>query len=226
MTADNAFTRISPRASQEYRLRTTYKPINWLDLNGNIFVWEAKNDVGQLARQHNRTYGLTAVIQPVEKFGMEIGYEFNDIYSEVPICFASTVAGATPLTGTCPARADLFLRISTYTNLSHYGYFDFTLTPIRRLTARLGADVTSNSGNELRLDPQAAVPIQVTGPLNSKWLHPFGGFDLRFADHWTGKAYWDYYGYHEETTIGAYQDIFAPRNFRGNLVTLSVRYAF
>jgi hypothetical protein len=227
MTADNAFTRISPRASQEYRLRTTYKPIDWLNLNGNIYIWEGKNDVGQLARQHNRTYGLTALIQPVEKFGMELGYEFNDVYSEVPICFTSTVSGVVnPGTGACPGVTGLVVQTSTYTNLAHYGYFDFTLTPVKRLTARLGGDITSTSGNELRLDPQAPVPIQVTGPLNSKWLHPFGGVDLRFADHWTGKAYWDYYGYHEDSTLGAYQDIFAPRNFRGNLVTLSVRYAF
>jgi hypothetical protein len=82
----------------------------------------------------------------------------------------------------------------------------------------------------LRLDPQALIPNQVNGPLNSKWLHPYGGFEYRFAKQWTGKAYWDYYGYHEDPTFGtggaAVQDIFAARNFRGNLYTLSVRYAF
>ena len=64
------------------------------------------------------------------------------------------------------------------------------------------------------------------GPLNSKWLHPFGGLDYRFTKNWTGRAFWDYYGYHEDPSDGTVQDIFAPRNFRGNLVTLSVRYAF
>jgi hypothetical protein len=82
----------------------------------------------------------------------------------------------------------------------------------------------------LRLDPQELIPNQVTGPLNSKWLHPYGGFDYKFSKNWTGKFFWDYYGYHEDPTIGtgtiAAQDIFSPRNFRGNLVTLSVRYAF
>jgi hypothetical protein len=42
---------------------------------------------------------------------------------------------------------------------------------------------------------------------------------------WTGKAYWGYYGYHEEAS-DVVQDAFAPRNFRANLVTLSLRYAF
>jgi len=41
---------------------------------------------------------------------------------------------------------------------------------------------------------------------------------------WT-HASWDYYGYHEDPTPGAAQDIYAPRNFRANLVTLSLRYA-
>ena len=117
-------------------------------------------------------------------------------------------------------------QLSTYTNKSHYGYFNFTVTPFRHFTTHLGANLTGTEGTQLRLDPQALIPNQVTGPLNSKWLHPFGGFDYQFARNWTGKALWDYYGYHEDPTTGAVQDIFAPRNFRGNLVTLSVRYAF
>src|ERR1700751_178331 len=36
MSADNTFTRISPRQTQEYRLRPTYKPIDWLNLSGSI----------------------------------------------------------------------------------------------------------------------------------------------------------------------------------------------
>jgi len=46
---------------------------------------------------------------------------------------------------------------------------------------RLGANLTGTSGSDLRLDPQALIPNQVTGPLNSKWLHPYGGFEYRFS---------------------------------------------
>jgi hypothetical protein len=38
-------------------------------------------------------------------------------------------------------------------------------------------------------------------------------------------VYWGYYGYHEDEN-DVIQDAFAPRNFRANLVTLSLRYAF
>ncbi len=76
------------------------------------------------------------------------------------------------------------------------------------------------------MDPQALIPIDVSGSLNSKWLHPTAGLEYKFSKEFTGRAYWDYFGYHEDPTAGAVIDLFAPRNFRANLVTLSLRYAF
>ena len=228
MSADNAFTRISPRQAQEYRLRSKYKVADWLNLNGSITIFEGRNNVFQVNDlQHNRAYGIAAIIQPNEKVTMEIGYEYNDVFSQVLICYISVAAGQQgPGIQPCPDVPGLVQQLSTYTNHSNYGFFDLTVTPVRRVTVRLGANLTGTSGSELRLDPQALIPNAVTGPLNSKYLHPYGGVDYRFAKSWTGKAYWDYYGYHEDPTPGAVQDQFAPRNFQGNLVTLSVRYAF
>ena len=104
-----------------------------------------------------------------------------------------------------------------------------SLTPVHRLTAHLGANLTGTSGSALLV----ITPQVPSGSLDSKWLHPFGGLDYHFAKGWTGKAYWEYYGYHEDPTSSSTvpgtfvpQDLFAPRNFQGNLVTLSVRYAF
>jgi hypothetical protein len=227
-SADGTFTRISPRQSQEYRVRSKYAVTNWLNLNGNILIWEGRNNVFQINDlQHNRAYGFSALIQPNDKFGMEIGYDYNDVFSQVLICYISVASGQPgPGIQACPDVPGLVQQLSTYTNKSHYGFFDFTFTPFHRFTARLGADLTGTNGSQLRLDPQALIPNQVTGPLNSKWLHPHGGLEYKFAENWTGKAYWDYYGYHEDPTAGAVQDIFAPRNFRGNLFTLSVKYAF
>ena len=226
--ADNTFTRITPTETKEFRLRSKYKAASWLNLNGSVYVWLGRNpEVTINNEQHNRVYGISAILQPTEKYGMEIGYDYNDVFSQILICYISVAAGQPgPGIQACPNGPGLTQQLSTYTNKSHYGYLDFTATPIRRLTARLGANLTGTIGSQLRLDPQALIPNQVTGPLNSKWLHPFGGFDYQFAKNWTGKAFWDYYGYHEDPTTGAVQDVFAPRNFRGNLVTLSVRYAF
>lgn len=228
MSADNAFTRISPRQSQEYRVRTKYKAASWLNLDGSVMIWEGRNNVFETNDlQHNRAFGLTAILQPTEKYGMEIGYDYNDVFSSILICYVSVANGQNgPGIQPCPDVPGLVQQLSTYKNQSHYGFFDFTLTPLRRVTARLGANLTGTSGSQLRLDPQALIPNAPTGSLNSLWLHPFGGIDYRFARNFTGRVFWDYYGYHEDPTTGAVIDAFDARNFRGNLVTLSVRYAF
>jgi hypothetical protein len=85
---------------------------------------------------------------------------------------------------------------------------------------RVGANLTGTSGSVIIISPNAP-----SGPLDSTYYQPFGGLDYHFAKGWMGKAYWGYYGYHEDETNTA-QDLLAPRNFRANLVTLSVRYAF
>jgi hypothetical protein len=228
-SADGTFTRISPKQSQEYRVRSKYNVNNWLNVDGSILIWEARNNQFQQGDlQHNRAYSISAMIQPNEKFGMEIGYDYNDVFSQVLICYVS--GQAAPGGQACPNVSGLIQQLSTYTNKSSYGFFDVSYKPIHRLTARLGAHLTGTSGSQLRLDPLALIPNQVEGPLNSKWLHPYGGLEYKFSKEWTGKAFWDYYGYHEDPTFGtggaAAQDVFAPRNFRGNLVTLSVRYMF
>ena len=228
-SADGTFTRISPKQSQEYRVRSKYNVNNWLNVDGSILIWEGRNNEFQQGDlQHNRAYSISAMIQPNEKFGMEIGYDYNDVFSQVLICYVS--GQAAPGSTACPNVSGLIQQLSTYTNKSSYGFFDVYFKPLHRLTARLGANLTGTSGSELRLDPLALIPIQVNGPLNSKWLHPHGGLEYRISKGWTGKAFWDYYGYHEDPTFGtggeAVQDVFAPRSFRGNLITLSVRYAF
>ena len=115
----------------------------------------------------------------------------------------------------------LVQQLSTYINKSNFGYFDASWTPVRRLTARLGANLTGTSGSALI----SITPNAPSGPLNSTYYQPFGGIDYHIAKGWTGRAYWGYYGYHEDQD-NVVQDLFAPRNFRANLVTLSLRYAF
>ena len=231
MSANNAFTRIGPTHAQTYRVRSKYKVNNWLNLSGSISIYEALNNQFLVDdHQHNRAYGFSATLQPTEKWGLELGYDYNDVFSQIPICYISIASGQAGPGQACPNVVGLVQQLSTYVNQSNYGYFDATYTPFNRLTVRMGANLTGTSGSELRLDPQALIPNSVTGPLNSLWLHPFGSVEYSFAKGWAGKALWDYYGYHEDPTFGAggeaVIDVFAPRNFRGNLVTLSVRYAF
>ena len=219
MSADNTFTRISPRQSQEYRIRSKYRLASWFSLDGSIRVWEARDNVVEVNNlQHDRSYGLTATFQHEDKFALELGYDYNDIFSQVLICYTSSTAPKG--LAKCPGSTVLVEQLSTYTNKSHYGHFDFQWSPAHRLKTHFGADLTGTDGSAILLDPNA-----VPGPLNSKWLKPYAGLDYRFGKNWTGRAYWGYYGYHEDLTALS-QDVFAPRGFHANTTTLSLRYAF
>jgi hypothetical protein len=218
-SADNSFTRISPRQWQEYRVRTTYKVASWANLSGSINVLEKRNNVSEINNlQHNRLYGWSAMFEPNDRVSLELGYDYSDDFSQILVCFVSTTAPAG--IAKCPGSTVLSEDLSVYTNKSHYGYFDVMWKPVRRLATHLGYNVTSTTGSALFLNPNAP-----SGPLDSNYHRPYGGFDYAFTKGWTGKAYWGYYGYHEDQSP-VLQDLFAPRNFRGNLVTLSMQYAF
>jgi hypothetical protein len=218
-SADNSYTRISPRQWQEYRVRTTYKLANWVNLSGSVNILEKRNNVSEVNNlQHNRLYGWTAMFEPSDRIAVELGYDYSDDFSQILVCFVSTAAPAG--IDKCPGSTILSEELSVYANKSHYGYFDVMWKPIRRLTTHVGYNMTSTTGSALFLNPNAP-----TGPLDSSYHSPYGGFDYAFAKSWTGKAYWGYYGYNEDPSLVP-QDLAAPRNFRGNLVTLSMRYAF
>jgi hypothetical protein len=220
-SADNSFTRISPRQTQEYRLRTTYKPVEQVNLSGSVTIWEGRNNVSEVNNlQHNRVYAFSAGFEPTEKLALEVGYDYNDVFSQILVCFTSSAVVTGPASVACTGVAGLVQQLSVYTNKSNFGYFDASWTPIRRLTARVGANLTGTTGSVLIISPNAP-----SGPLDSTYYQPFAGLDYRVAKGWTGRVYWGYYGYHEDEN-DVIQDAFAPRNFRANLITLSLRYAF
>lgn len=224
MSANNTFTRISPLTSQEFHFQGTYKPAIWLSFNGNVSLWYGQNDVPTVeSRQHNNNYGVSAQFQPTEKFSLDLGYNYSDIASQVLVCFTAT--GSEPGLLACPDVTGLVQQLSPYTSKVKTGFIDFSWMPVRKLTLHGGANLSAVNGTELNLTPLNPIATAVPGPLNSNWYQPFAGFDYRLAKHWTGRAMWDYYGYHERAST-AYQDLLAQRNFQGNLIMLSVRYAF
>lgn len=220
MSADNAFTRISPRQTQQYRLRTSYKPVNWFSLSGSMTIWEGRNNVVQINNlQHNRSFGFSASIDPSPKYAFELGYDYNNVYSQILICYVSSTA-PTGL-AQCPGSTVLVQQLSTYTDLSHFAFADFTVRPIKFITLRAGTNVTVTNGSAIVISPN-----QPPGTLNSRYYQPFAGVDLNFTKNWTGKAYWGYYNYGEERDPLVTQDLLAPRDFTAHLETISLRYAF
>lgn len=219
-SADHSFTRVSPRQWQEYRLRNNYKASNWLSLTGSLNILESRDNVTDIDnKQHNRNYGIGAILQPADRFLLELGYEYDDVYAQTLVCFVATPLPTGIDTTPCPVTG-LTQALSVYTETSHFGYFDMMFRPVKKMTLHAGGNLTDNSGSALTLNA-----IEPTGPLDSRFYRPFAGVDYEFVHHWTGKAYWGYYGYNEDR-LAVPQDQLYPRGFQGNMVTLSMRYAF
>jgi hypothetical protein len=223
-SADNTFTRLSPRNYQEFRAKVQYRAAAWLNLSAYFRTTEGQNPVANVnGSQHNRNVGFSLSITPSEKLSAQLGYNYTNIASQLLICFTSSQAQ--PGLPACPGVSGLVQQFSPYRSAINTGFLDVLWTPVNGLSLEVGANLSGVSGSELNLNPLSPIATAPGGPLNSDWYQPYGSVAYHFAKHWTGRARWDYYGYHEDSN-GSYQDLYAPRNFRGNLITLSMRFGF
>src|SRR5262249_12684619 len=91
MYADNAFTRISPRQIQHYKVRAAYKPHPWLSVSGAVNIYEARNNVETVNHlEHNRDFSFGASIIPSDKWSIDLSYAYDSVFSTTIECFPST----------------------------------------------------------------------------------------------------------------------------------------
>ncbi len=220
MSADNAFTRISPRKLQHYRLRTAYNPRPWLSFAGTINILESNDNVQTVNHfSHNQDFSFATVISRSEKWGIDLNYAYDSVYSRTDECYISSapVAGAQQSPPVCQ-DAGLPLQSNGYYNQpTQYGSIGFVFTPAKRIHAAAGYRMSAVNGQ--------APPInirQVPGSLQSQYQTPYAKLAFDLAPNWTWKADYNYYSYGEGTPIGPT----LLRSFHGNVLTLAVRYAF
>jgi len=214
-SGDNVFFRITPRHSQDYRFRAGYKAADWINLGAAIRILEARNtsaDIGLL--QHNRSYGFSAALaKPEAMWGVDLSYDYNDIFSQTNICFVATPNLNPP--GTISCGTPFLSGLSVYTNTSNYGSASLIMRPTKRITAGAGYAVTTTNGNTLILNP-----IAPTGPLAYNYHLPTASIAFVVSEKVTFKSGWNYYDYNEKSNPGPT----FPRDFRGNMFSLSLRY--
>ena len=220
MYADNSFTRISPRHMEHYRLRSTYKAQSWLTFSGAINIREASDNVQTVNHlEHNRDFSFGASIAPSEKWSIDLNYGYDSVYSSTIECYASTPAP--PNAGTAPdvciAAGTPFASTGYYNAPTQFGSFAFTVTPIKRVHLDGGYRMSAVNGNSDTINIR-----QVNGSLQSQYQSPYANLIVDIQRNWSWKANYNYYGYGEGSPIGPT----LSRNFRGNLYTLSVNYAF
>jgi hypothetical protein len=219
MSADNSPTRISPRHLQRYKARAAYKPRRWANVVATVNILEARNNVATVNRtEHYRTYGFNASLTPNERWGFELGYDYNDIFSATNICFVDSVIPANLVTANIQCGgAPLVSGISTYDNKTHFFFGNVVLKPMKRVALGLGYSVLSTDGNTLILNPN-----QPPGTLDYIYHRPQGSVAFDITKELTLKAAYAYYGYRENQ----FQGLVLRRNFHANTPVVSLRYAF
>jgi hypothetical protein len=221
MSADEAYTRISPRHLQHYILRTFYNPQPWMHFSGAINWLEQRDNVEYVHHlAHTRDFSLGAMIEPGDKWSLDVNYAYDNDYSRTDICYyaSSPLPGA----GACaiPGSVDNmqpFLGDSNYHYPGHFASLSLVITPNRKLRIAGGLQAAASNGNAEVLNDR-----QVMGSLQSNYQMPFGEGAFTLAEGWTWKAAWNYYGYGEGSAVGPT----LPRDVHGNVFTASVRHWF
>ena len=214
-SADDVFTRIAPRNLQRYKARVGYKPRHWMNLAGTVNILESRNNQTEvLHREHNRNYGFSLMLNPKQRFGLEFGYNYNDVFSTTNICYVATPAPPGALTCGVPYIS----ANSIYDSKVHFGYTNLTFKPVKRVTANLGYNLTSTTGDTLLTGNS---PISL-GPLAFNFHKPSAALDVDLVKGWVWRTAWGYYGYNEKSDPG----VISARDFHSNSATLSLRYAF
>ena len=186
-----AFTNISPRHEQRYRLGTTYKFKKWVTLNASVRIIESRNDYGaantgstntfafQTGGQtpaygnlsHARTYTLGFSFDPNRRLGLDVGWTYLDQKTLANTCMIVNPAiSAVPALGTAASNfcyqqstnGDLPVLLD-YAESTNTAYFNLRFKPMKRVTLNAGYELTSSSGvnNWLRMDVMGNPPLLV-----------------------------------------------------------------
>jgi hypothetical protein len=222
---DYLITRLSPRKESRYRLQANYTPRPWAVLGASANIWQASNP-DSLDRYfgHNRNFGLTASVNPRERFGFDFGYNYNDAAQDSLICFADVppvgvvlpvVAAAASCVAFDPGNP--LLTNGIYRNRTNFAMASLVFKPVKRVTTQVGYSITSVGGespvfNILNPDPS----------LHYNYHQPSANLSLDVVDHLSWNLGWNYYQYNEKTFVGPA----ASRYFHANTATIALRYAF
>ena len=214
--ADNWIYRIDPTTFFNVKGNVSYAPRPWLMLAGNVLFQQGQNTAGDIQyNQHNYLAMATATIMPGKRWGLDLAYNFDAIQQNIILCFEGAVVppGSVP----CLGDPTLMQTNSVYQTHTQYGYFALTLTPIDRITLRVGYNIVDNQGNTTQFNT-----LQPLGPLASIYQTPLAAVDILIHKNVTFKAGYNYYQYAENDFVGPT----APRYFHANNTTLALRYAF
>lgn len=241
-SADGAVTRISPTNLQHFKFRTVWKPqrratitanLNWLEQrNRRIATTFNGGSPDQDHLDHTRTFALSTMLLPNERFSLDLGFDWQDVFSHTTSCInlgVITVQAAFPA---CAFGPDSVLQNSIgqwrYQATVYGAHAYLVAKPIKHLTSTIGYDLTNSAGSSLYIsidDPSVNLqpnPLQPQGSLSYLWHKPSATLSYDLTNHWAAKGAWGFYDYNER----GWQGPVLPRDFHAQTGTVSMRYSF
>ncbi len=223
---DNVFTPVAPRQTQQYRLHTLYRPKPWATISGSYNDLERHNNtnntdtaspsyVGPLDHvDHSRFLGLGADLMPSERFGVDLDYDYTDVYTATNTCYqgaATLMPGGTNVPAAASQSGVLCATITSTHGTSllfqgrdfmdaptQYGSLALALSPANKLHSDIGYRLTSVDGSRFFSNAQ-----EVNGTLVSTYQSPFVNLTYTMRPGLTWKAEYNFYGYGEGGASGA-----------------------
>ena len=222
---DETIVRIGLRKENRYRVHANYTPKPWAVLGTSINLWDGSNADALIDyRGHNRNYGFTASLNPRERFGIDLAYNYNDYQQNTFICFnnSDTTLAVVANAGSCTANGyddsgNPLLTNGIFTSKTHYGMAAVTVKPVSRVTLQAGYSITSVGGETPQFNS-----LSPFGSLQYNYHQPLASVLIDIGHHLSWKASWNYYQYGEKSFVGPTD----PRYFHANNATFSLLWAF
>ncbi|MGH9739087.1 MAG: hypothetical protein ACRD4X_10945 [Candidatus Acidiferrales bacterium] len=241
---DAAFTRISPRQVQGYKVHATYTPKPWASLDGAVEIHENRDNVDTVSNiEHDRSYSFNATLMPNPKLAVSFGYNYWDFYTQSDICFNYSITYANPTAppstlpvSTSPPGVDTFAcnipnasvgaagleALSTYSSADHFAHADVMWKPAKRVTTTLGYGGSFVRGSTIFLNP-----LTPSGTLDYNYQLPYASVTVDVYRGFSYKMAWNYYGFNEAGVTNPFGLAAIPlQDFNGSNATFSIHYAF
>jgi hypothetical protein len=223
-----AFTRISPRQVQSYKIHANYRPVGWINLDGAVNIHENRDNVSTVNDlEHGRSYSFAATLMPKSKVSLDLGYTYTDISIDTQICYYQNAFGPPPTTQ-CPASLGYspaaVLGSGGYSSKQKFVNADIMWKPAKRVTATVGYVGTFVGGDTLAIDP-----LQVPGTLAFNYQKPYVTVVFDLSKGFSYRTTWNYYGYKGKglasDAIPGLASI-PTQDFNGSTAEFALRYAF
>jgi hypothetical protein len=230
-TPINTYTREANNRTYHLKARALVKPNKWFNFAMAANDFNGKNDDVLVNHvEHSHDFSFSTQVNPTETLSLDFDVAHDDVFSQTDLCYVFLPTASVPLppgatnAGTCVPTADnntatsnLFLGRGYYDAPSTFFSGVLSYAPSHYFRFNGGARFTELNGKAELLNP-----LMAPGALLSKTVSPFADLAVNIAPQWSWHGNWIHHGYGEGGGPGGT----APRNFHGDVVTLSVKYAF